>query len=135
MAFLFSYTDYSSYKWLNLELNIYWNNPEKHYRSTFSKRVWIPTEAFRGCSLIRYLILIGSIAANYAYDAGSNFVVFRSCFWVKDSPFLGCYCRKLSTTNHQSSLWLYTKHLMDMFPCFWIRWSSTFGKYSIFHSL
>ena len=42
--------------------------------------------------------------------------------------------RKHSTTNQQWSLWLYTKHLMDMFPSFWIRRPLTFGKYPISHS-
>ena len=51
----------------------------------------------------------------------------------RTSLFLGWQARNLSTTNQQWSLWLYTKHLMHMFPRFWIRWSSTFGKYSIFH--
>ena len=27
------------------------------------------------------------------------------------------------------SLWLYTKHLMDIFTLFWIRWPSNFEKY------
>ena len=69
------------------------------------------------------------------YYAGSNFVLFRSCFQAKGSPFFGWQTRKLSATNQQWSLWLYTKHLMDMFPYFWIMRPSTFGKYSIFHSL
>ena len=34
-----------------------------------------------------------------------------------------------AATNQQWSYWLYTKHLIDMFPCFWIRRPSTFGKY------
>ena len=55
-------------------------------------------------------------------------------FGSRTPPIFGCQIRKLSATNQQWSLWLYTKHLMDMFPRFWIRWSSTFGKYSIFHS-
>ena len=54
-------------------------------------------------------------------------------FGPRTPPFFGCQTRKLSATNKQWSPWLYTKHLMDMFPRFWIRWSSTFGKYSIFH--
>ena len=54
-------------------------------------------------------------------------------FGSRTPPIFGCQIRKLSATNQQWSLWLYTKHLMDMFPRFWIRWSSTFGKYSIFH--
>ena len=55
-------------------------------------------------------------------------------FGSRTPPIFGCQTRKLSATNQQWNLWLYTKHLMDMFPRFWIRWSSTFGKYSIFHS-
>ena len=54
-------------------------------------------------------------------------------FGSRTPPIFGCQIRKLSATNQQWSLWLYTKHLMDMLPRFWIRWSSTFGKYSIFH--
>ena len=48
-------------------------------------------------------------------------------------PIFGCQTRNLSATNQQRSLWLCTKHLMDMLPRFWIRWSLTFGKYSICH--
>ena len=69
------------------------------------------------------------------YYAGSNFAVFRSCFRAKYSPFFCCQTRTLSATNHQWIFCLYTKYLMDIFPSFWIRWSSTFGKYSIFHPL
>ena len=54
-------------------------------------------------------------------------------FGSRTPPIFGCQTRKLSATNQQWSLWLYTKHLMDMLPRFWITWSSTFGKYSIFH--
>ena len=54
-------------------------------------------------------------------------------FGSRTPPIFGCQTRKLSATNQQWSLWLYTKHLMDMFPRFWVRWSSTFGKNSIFH--
>ena len=69
------------------------------------------------------------------YYAGRNFVLFRSFFRAKDSSFFGWQTRNLSTTNHQWSLWLYTKHAMDTFPHFWIKRPSTFGKYSIFHLL
>ena len=48
-------------------------------------------------------------------------------------PIFGCQTRNLFATNQQWSLWLYTKHLMDMFPPFWIRGSSTFGKSSACH--
>ena len=67
------------------------------------------------------------------YYAGRNFMLFRSCFWAKDSPFLGWQTRKLSETNQQWSLWLYTKHVMDIFPSFWIRRPLTFGNYPIFY--
>ena len=50
-------------------------------------------------------------------------------------PLFGWQTRKLSATNQQWSLWLYTKHLMDMFSRFWIRRPLTFRKYSIFHPL
>ena len=54
-------------------------------------------------------------------------------FGSRTPPIFGCQTRKLSATNQQWSLWQYTKHLLDMFPRFWIKWSSSFGKYSIFH--
>ena len=56
-----------------------------------------------------------------------------TAFGSRTLPFFGCQTRNLSATNQQWSLWLYTKHLMDMFPRFWIWWSSTLWKYSIFH--
>ena len=62
-------------------------------------------------------------------------MLFRSCFWAEYSPFLVWQTRKLSATNQQWNLWLYTKLLMDMFPLFWIRRPSTFGRYSIFEPL
>ena len=55
-------------------------------------------------------------------------------FGSRTPPVFGYQIRKLSPTNQQRSLWLYTKHLMDMLPRFWITWSWTFGRYSIFHS-
>ena len=57
-----------------------------------------------------------------------------AAFGPRPPPFFGCQTRNLSATSQQPSLWLYTKHLMHMFSYFWIRGSSTFGKYSIFHS-
>ena len=69
------------------------------------------------------------------YYAGSNFVLFRSLFWANNSSFFGWQTRNLFVTNQQWNIWLYTKHLMDMLPQFWIRRPSTFGKYSIFHPL
>ena len=54
-------------------------------------------------------------------------------FGPRNPPVFGCQTRKLSTTNQQWSLRRYTKHLMNIFPRFWIRWSSTFRKYSISH--
>ena len=54
-------------------------------------------------------------------------------FGSRTPPIFDCQTRKLSATNQQWSLWLYIKHLIDMLPRFWIRWSPTFGKYSIFH--
>ena len=48
-------------------------------------------------------------------------------------PFYDWQTRNLSPTNQQWILWLYTKDLIDVLPCFWIWWSSTFGKNSIFH--
>ena len=70
------------------------------------------------------------------YYTGSNFVLFRSCLRAKDFPLFGWQTRKLeASTNQQWSLWLYSKHLMDMFTRFWIKRPSTFGKYSIFHPL
>ena len=47
-------------------------------------------------------------------------------FGPRTPPFFGWQTRKLSATNQQWSLWLYTKHLMDMFPRFWIRRPSIF---------
>ena len=58
-----------------------------------------------------------------------------AAFRPRTPPLFGWKTRKLSATNQQWSLWLYTKHLMDMFSRFWIRKSLTFGKYSIFHPL
>ena len=58
-----------------------------------------------------------------------------SVFGPRNPPIVGWQTRKLSATNQQWSLWLYTQYLTDMFPHFWIRRPSTFGKYSIFHSL
>ena len=60
------------------------------------------------------------------YYAGSYFVLFKSYFRTKDSPFFDWQTRKLSASNQQWSLWLYTKYLMDMFPRFWIRKPSIF---------
>ena len=31
-----------------------------------------------------------SLKLNMFYYTGSNFVLFRSCLWAKDSPFFGC---------------------------------------------
>ena len=56
-----------------------------------------------------------------------------AAFWSRTPSSSGCQTRKLSTTNYQWILWLYTKHLMDMLPHFWIRWSSTFRKDSVCH--
>ena len=41
--------------------------------------------------------------------------------------------RDVSAPNQQWILWLYTKHLMDMFPNFGVRRPLTFGKYQNFH--
>ena len=60
-------------------------------------------------------------------------MLFRSCFGAKDSTFFGWQTRKLSAINQQWSLWLYTKHLMNMFSRFWIRRFSTIEKYLIIH--
>ena len=121
---------------MNLELNIYWNNSEKHDRPTSFQRVWVPTEVPCGCRLIRYLILI-------SYLVNSRYLCFTmqvailcypgAAFGWMTPPYFGCQPRTLSETNQQWRLWLYTKHLMDMLPRFWISWSSTFEKYSIFH--
>ena len=54
-------------------------------------------------------------------------------FGLRTPLFFGHQTRNLSANNQQWSLWVYTKHLMDMFPRFWIRWSSIFAKCSIFH--
>ena len=54
-------------------------------------------------------------------------------FVPRTPPIFGCQTRHLSVANQQWSLWLYIKYLMDMLPRFWITWSSTFGKNSIFH--
>ena len=56
-----------------------------------------------------------------------------AAFGSRTPPFFVCQTRKLSAIHHQWNLWLDTKHLMDMFPRFWIRWSSIFAKCSIFH--
>ena len=121
---------------MNLELNIYCNNSETHDRPTSSQRAWVPTEALRDCRLSRYLILI-------SYLVNSRYLCFikqvailcypGAAFGWMTPPYFGCQPRTLSATNQQWRLWLYTKHLMDMFPRFWISWSSTFEKYSIFH--
>ena len=52
---------------------------------------------------------------------------------LRTPPIFSWQTRKLSATNQQWSLWLYTKHLMDMFSSFWIRRPLTFEKYPIFH--
>ena len=54
-------------------------------------------------------------------------------FGPRTPALSGWQTRKPTATNQQWSLWLYTKHVMDIFPRFWIRRPSTFGKYSIFH--
>ena len=56
-----------------------------------------------------------------------------AAFGSRTPPFFGWKTSNVSTTNQQWNLWLYTKHLIDMLPLFWLRWSSTFGKYLIFH--
>ena len=56
-----------------------------------------------------------------------------AAFRPRTPPFFRSQTRKLSATNQQRSSWLYIKHLMDMFPSFWIRKPITFGKYPIFH--
>ena len=53
-------------------------------------------------------------------------------FGSRNPRIFGCQIRKLSGTTQEWSLWLYTKHLMDVLPHFWITWSWTLGKYSIF---
>ena len=121
---------------MNLELNIYWNNSVRHDRPTFSWRVWIPTEAPRDFRLISYLILIGYLINRSELCLMMQVAISLypgASFGSWTPPIFGCQIRKLSATNQQWSLWLYTKHLMDMLPRFWIKWSSTFGKYSIFH--
>ena len=47
--------------------------------------------------------------------------------------FFSWQTKKLSATNQQWCLWLYSKHPVDMFPSFWIMKSLTFWKYSILH--
>ena len=59
-------------------------------------------------------------------------MLFKSCFLTKNS-FFGWLTRNLSAINQHCSIWLCNKNLMEMFPHFWIRRCSTFGKYSIFH--
>ena len=58
-----------------------------------------------------------------------------AAFRPRTPSFFGWQTRRLSATNQQWSLWLNTKHLMDMFSRFWIRRPLTFRKYSIFHPL
>ena len=41
-------------------------------------------------------------------------------FGWRTPPIFGCQIRNLFATNQQWSLWLYTKHLMDTLPRFWI---------------
>ena len=59
----------------------------------------------------------------------------RAAFGPRPPPLFGWQTRKLSATNQQWSLWLYAKHLLDVFPRFWISRPSTFKKYLIFHPL
>ena len=61
----------------------------------------------------------------------ANFWYPGASFGSRTHAIFGYQTRKLSATNQQWSLWLYTKHLMDMSPRFWIRLSSNFRKYSI----
>ena len=103
---------------MKLDLNIYWNNPEKHYRLTFSWRIWIPTDAHRGCCLISYLILI-----DYLINSSKLWFTLQiaillylgAAFGPRAPPLFSFQTRKLFATNQELSHWLYTKNLMDMF--------------------
>ena len=53
-------------------------------------------------------------------------------FGSRTPSIFGCQIRNLSTTNQQWSLWLYTKHLMDMLSSFWITWFSTLESAQFF---
>ena len=66
---------------------------------------------------------------------GSNLCYSGAIFVPRTPPFFGWKTRKILETSQKWSLWLHTKHLMDMFPGFWIRRPLTFWKYSIFHPL
>ena len=56
------------------------------------------------------------------YYAGSNIVVSKSYFHVKNSPnFLVAKLENFPQLISNVSLWPYTKYLMDMFSHFWIR--------------
>ena len=72
---------------------------------------------------------------NYAQFEGAILCYSGAAFRPRTPQLFGWENRNLSATNQRWSLWLYTKPLMDMFLCFWIRRPSTFGKYSIFHPL
>ena len=120
-------------------------NTEIITKIILKSKIHLPSPSVSGFLLKRLMVVaylgtkfwlaIWSIAANLLCYPGKDFVLLRSCFWAKNSPFFRCQTRKVFTTTQQWSLWLYTKHLMDMFPPFWIRRPSTFGKYSIFHHL
>ena len=65
--------------------------------------------------------------------ASTNLCYSAAYFGPRIPPFFGWQTRKLFVTNPERSLWLCTKHLVDMFSGFWIRTPSTFVKCSISH--
>ena len=69
---------------LNLELKIFWNNPEKRGRPTFSKRTWVSTEIPRGSCLISYLNQL--IMFHFVVSQVAILCYSGPAFWPRTPP-------------------------------------------------